>query len=157
VPVSGQHHFAQISAGRHHTCGVSDSGESFCWGLNDWGQLGNADTVASTVPVGVSGPVSLVSVSAGGDYTCGLTSAGAAHCWGRNTFGVLGAGAGFYSDVPMEVQGGVTFASLSTGISQHNCGFRPGGAAYCWGSGSDGQLGSGVIGAALVPTAVGAP
>jgi alpha-tubulin suppressor-like RCC1 family protein len=40
------------------------------------------------------------------------------------------------------VSGGLTFESLSGGLD-HFCGVTTEGAAYCWGSGSDGQLGNG--------------
>jgi alpha-tubulin suppressor-like RCC1 family protein len=32
--------FAGLDAGDYHTCGVTPAGVLFCWGLNDWGQLG---------------------------------------------------------------------------------------------------------------------
>ena len=46
----------------------------------------------------------------------------------------------------------VTFASVSTGI-YHTCALTPAGAAYCWGWGGDGQLGTGFRRPATAPLA----
>lgn len=34
----------KISCGREHTCAVAESGRAYCWGRNDYGQLGNGDS-----------------------------------------------------------------------------------------------------------------
>ncbi len=85
------------------------------------------------------------SVSAGGFHTCGVTTGGAAYCWGDNSrASQLGDGnLDSYDSVPVLVSGGLTFTSLSAGY-QHTCGVTTGGAAYCWGDNSLGQLGNGM-------------
>ena len=45
--------FVLLSAGCFHTCGITSSGETFCWGRNAEGQLGTGDNVESTTPVRV--------------------------------------------------------------------------------------------------------
>src|SRR2546427_260476 len=100
--------------------------------------------------------VSLVfaQVSAGVTHTCGVTTSGAAYCWGSNNSGQLGAPEsnqceiGYYGGVPcstspVAVVGGRTFATVSAGNGYHTCGVTTGGAAYCWGDNTWGQLGDG--------------
>jgi alpha-tubulin suppressor-like RCC1 family protein/uncharacterized protein YjdB len=55
VAVSGGLTFASISAGDEHTCGVTTSGVTYCWGANQQGELGNGTTTGSTVPIKVAG------------------------------------------------------------------------------------------------------
>lgn len=59
VPVSGNLTFSTIAVGGWHVCGVTTDGGIYCWGANDYGQLGNGTTADSPVPqrvVGVSAP-----------------------------------------------------------------------------------------------------
>jgi alpha-tubulin suppressor-like RCC1 family protein len=95
------------------------------------------------------------SLVSGRGYSCGLTPAGAAYCWGWNAFGQLGATINAqYTTTPVAVSGGLTFASLAAGRA-HVCGLTRSGAAYCWGSNFDGELGNtSVSGTTTTPTAV---
>ena len=54
VAVAGGYHFATISAGSAHTCGIeSGTGALGCWGSNASGQLGDGTTEDSDHPVAV--------------------------------------------------------------------------------------------------------
>jgi alpha-tubulin suppressor-like RCC1 family protein len=83
-PVSGDHAFTDISSGVGHVCGVTVAGEIWCWGSNDFGQLGNGTTDGSAVPIRVSGGHVFEAVSAGDLHTCGLTLSSEVWCWGNN-------------------------------------------------------------------------
>lgn len=56
VPVSAHLRFRSLDAGFVHSCGVSTDGLAYCWGSNDYGQLGNGTTTSSTAPVPVASP-----------------------------------------------------------------------------------------------------
>jgi alpha-tubulin suppressor-like RCC1 family protein len=51
------------------------------------------------------------------------------------------------------VPGGLTFASVTTGLG-FSCGVTPAGAAYCWGTNDNGQLGDGTTTDSSTPMAV---
>ena len=80
----------QIAAGASHTCGIDNTGQTWCWGDNSRHQFGNGTVTSSPVPVLVAGLQPFTQITAGGGHTCGVTAAGAVWCWGADTFGQTG-------------------------------------------------------------------
>ena len=56
LEVPGLASMSVISAGRSHTCGVTTSGQAYCWGANGLGEFGDGTTDDSAFPVPVSSP-----------------------------------------------------------------------------------------------------
>jgi alpha-tubulin suppressor-like RCC1 family protein len=143
VAVYGNHSFTSISAGEAHTCGLTSAGQAYCWGANNYGQLGNNTATFSRIPVAVQQPVGVTfsQITAGKWHTCGLSS-GQAYCWGYGAAGQLGYGFTFGDSIPAAVDqpAGVTFTTINTGYD-HTCGLTSGGIAYCWGENGNAQLG----------------
>jgi hypothetical protein len=84
---------SSLSAGREHTCVVTNAGAARCWGRGDWGQLGDGHRENRPTPVEVDFLSSgVTAISAGGLHSCAVTVTGAALCWGSNTHGQLGNG-----------------------------------------------------------------
>jgi alpha-tubulin suppressor-like RCC1 family protein len=148
--------FAQVSTGGNATCGVTTAGVAYCWGNNQYGQLGNGTTTNFPSPTKVVGGLALTAVSTGGlfEFSCGLSAAGAAYCWGYNDYGQLGNGSFTNSLTPVAVTGGLIFKSLSAGEGGHACGIANSGAAYCWGYNSNGQLGLPAVAYTATPVPV---
>jgi alpha-tubulin suppressor-like RCC1 family protein len=153
--VVGGHTFRQLSAEADHTCGTTTSAETYCWGYNGHGQLGNGSTAHSFgIPVRVLGGHSFAQVSAGRHLSCGVTTAGAVYCWGLNDTGQLGNGSvGGFSSTPVRVSGTQNFMQVGAGYL-HACAITVAGAAYCWGANTNGQVGDASTTSRLTPTAV---
>lgn len=132
--------FRQVSAGGHHTCGVTVNDLAYCWG--DGRALGAGIISYQLRPVAVLGGLRFREVSAGFRHTCGVTTDNRAYCWGPNTTGALGTGIAHDHWTPTAVAGALRFRQVSAG-NVHTCGVTTGDAAYCWGSGFAGQLGYG--------------
>ncbi len=131
--------YAAISAGGDHTCAVTGSGELWCWGRNDFGQVGDGSQVNRSLPVLVPSSSDFAAVTAGQDHTCARTEQGTGYCWGRNDNGQLGEGTQTDRSQPVPVSGGLAFGSLSAGVT-HTCGTTTSEYHYCWGSNGSGQL-----------------
>jgi alpha-tubulin suppressor-like RCC1 family protein len=145
-------HFLEVSAGFHHTCGLSTDKRIYCWGNNDDGELGDGTTRPRLRPVPVASGLSFRQVRAGFHHTCGLTTDKRAYCWGRNTSGELGTGRG-RALRPTAVAGGLRFFQITAGLS-FSCGKTTDHRGFCWGSNDDGQLGDGTTTSRPTPRAV---
>lgn len=149
-----------VSAGADHTCAVAD-GAAYCWGNGGNGRTGlngttNTATPTAVVATGVLSGKTVTAISAGGTHTCTVAN-GAAYCWGLGGSGQLGNSAAGNSSVPVTVTSsgvlsGKTVTAISAGTS-HSCAVADG-LAYCWGLGSNGQLGNSASATSNVPVAV---
>lgn len=132
VRVASDIRFTALAAGPDHTCGLASDQRAYCWGDNEWGQLGNGTVEQRAIPVRVSSEMAFVQITAGWQHTCGLTAAGDAFCWGRGVRGQLGTGGETDATAPQPVAGDLAFEQLSAG-GWHTCGLTAAGEAYCWG------------------------
>jgi alpha-tubulin suppressor-like RCC1 family protein len=154
--VSGGLTYGVVVTGQEHSCGIGADDRGYCWGWNYYGQLGVDSVLVASLPQPVSGGITFASIESGQQHSCGLTAAGVAYCWGRDREKQLGAAPGEFRDLqitPVPVLGGLTFQSISGG-GFHTCGLTPDGAAYCWGRGEVGQLGTGSDSDSPVPVPV---
>lgn len=156
--------FTDIATGAFHSCGIATGGQAYCWGDNEFGQLGSSAPMetcgsgtfaCSSVPVPVDGGLSFVALAGGLTHTCGIDDRGDAYCWGRGTEGQLGDGVLEDSPVPILVAGGLTFTSISASRAElSTCAATAGGAAWCWGDNLFGEAGNGSKDPAAVPVQV---
>jgi hypothetical protein len=135
------------------TCGLSTSGEAYCWGQNDQGQLGDGTTTRRIVPTHVAGGLRFRSLAVGTGHACAVAVSGTAYCWGSTPNGAFGDGSTGTRLTPQTSAPGLTFDSIVAG-GDYTCALTPAGAAYCWGLGVLGQLGSGLVGISTTPVAV---
>lgn len=97
----------QVSGGWGHTCAVLKTGRVYCWGANEFGQLGNGMVGGDSLrPVEVQGIDNAASISAGFGFTCALTRDRGVRCWGENAYGQLGDGTNATRSRPVTVSTG---------------------------------------------------
>lgn len=132
----------RVSVGASSACAIK-LGALYCWGQNNYGQVGDGTTTNQLAPVAVSGLTSGVSdVAVGAGSSCAVVS-GAAKCWGNITS----------SGTPTTVANATDGTSFATGVIDVSISANPnsqvqdsvcitktGGAVYCFGYNADGQL-----------------
>ncbi|HRP07745.1 MAG TPA: hypothetical protein PLL69_04590 [Gemmatimonadales bacterium] len=74
--------FTAVRAGYRFGCGLNASGEVWCWGSNQRGQLGDGTTTDRDTPALVAGLPPAASISLSRDAVCAATSGGDVWCWG---------------------------------------------------------------------------
>ncbi len=128
--------FRQISAGGNHTCAITRDGFLYCWGFNNFGQLGvGAGATFLSSPVRVAPATRFSAVAVSGRGGCALTATGATWCWGAPITP--------FNGTPILVGGSEPFTRIWAGYD-HFCGLTAAGAA-CFGNNTGGQLGIGVL------------
>lgn len=156
-----------ISVGRTHACALLNDGSVKCWGRNNYGQLGQGDTVNrgddpnemgdTLPPIELGAGKSAKSLTAGGEHTCVLLNDNVVKCWGFNSsHGVLGLGLNSDSqpayfalgDEPGEMINLPTVdlgtGKMATAVSageRHTCALLNDGSVKCWGNNVYGELG----------------
>ena len=138
-----------MATGGHFTCSLQRNGQVYCWGDNEFQQLGR-DGATQTRPV----PVNVANISkigTGESYACALSHEGALQCWGQNTWGQL-AHEDLDPQPPMAI-GGLPVVQDFALAKGHTCALSHG-DLYCWGRNNEGQLGVGDRIERLEPTRV---
>ncbi len=176
-----------LAVGKSHACAVSGSGSSYpgegklyCWGDNQYGQLGDGTNTSSSLPVLVTTSISgsfmnadIRGIFVGDNHTCAITSISGVNrlfCWGLNNKGQVGDGTTVDRNRPTAVQGvfatgGVlTTASSSSRANpwaaagaEHTCAasVSTGNKIHCWGANGSGQLGNNSTTDSLLPVDTG--
>lgn len=146
----------QVATGGQHACYLKNS-QVFCWGSNQWGQLGVDPKIVPSAtqekPVTVAGLDSVKQIAAGYAHTCAImTLDGRVRCWGQNDKGQLGTcsigpnnlpPAGSVCQISGKTQTAIEDVKAIALGGKHSCALMSNGTVMCWGNNEQGQLGYG--------------
>ena len=136
--------------GQDFSSALTESGQVFMWGQNNYGQLGNGSTTSSNVPVNITNQFpsenKVIALSLGTFHVGALTDIGRVYVWGFNGFGEIGDNSSSSKNVPLEITSLYSSTDPVVQISMGNYSSSArtqSGSIFTWGWNGDGQLGDG--------------
>jgi alpha-tubulin suppressor-like RCC1 family protein len=99
VQVGTETNWVSVEGMTNHVCAVNSDNELYCWGENEYGQIGNGEhgDVYSTLPSNydmVTAPTKIdgefIAVSPGYNFTCAISADKKVYCWGHSALGIPG-------------------------------------------------------------------
>lgn len=151
-----------LGLGSAHSCALLSNGTVKCWGLGQYGQLGQSsgntanmgdepDEMSSLAAINLGTGKTAVAIAVGGHHTCAILNDGSVKCWGSNNYGQLGLGDTTNRGVDLNQMGdnlpainlgtGKTAVGIAAGFGT-TCALLNDGKVKCWGK-NDGNLGLG--------------
>ncbi len=111
---------------------ITEDDTLYCWGKNEYGEVGNGTTEECKIPIEVMGNVA--SVSFGFNHTAAITNSGDLYCWGKNTYGELGLNTTTNQLKPMCISEHIGVKAV---VFEESCMYvlEKGGILYVWGVG----------------------
>ena len=140
--VAGRQRYETIAVGGQHTCALTIDGMPWCWG-RDILPPGEGGVSLSAAPVPIESSPAFTGLITGTSAACGRTATGSVHCWGINANGEMGitpVGLNTQFATPQLMARDPRWGTLA-GSSGTFCGLNAVGDTWCWGHGSDGELG----------------
>ena len=99
VQVGSESNWVLVKGITNHVCAINSDNELFCWGENEYGQIGNGEhgDIYSTLPSNydmATAPTKIdgefTAVSPGYNFTCALSADKKVYCWGYSSLGIPG-------------------------------------------------------------------
>jgi alpha-tubulin suppressor-like RCC1 family protein len=156
VAIPGVTGVTQISAGLRHVCVVLASREVYCWGSADEGQVHIQRIIGfpisdPRVPHQAPGITTAELIISGGYSSCVRLADGGYKCWGRSMFPDYPSSFAVLAPISIPSLSDTTKLALGSG---HGCAVYPDQSLRCWGNGSSGQLGGGIVQSTVSPVTV---
>jgi alpha-tubulin suppressor-like RCC1 family protein len=125
----------------------NSSGKVYCWGRNEWGELGiglEDEIYQKPILNQYLNNECVIYISCGDRHSLALTNCGEVYAWGSNYWGQIGNGCNNKQLIPIKVKGfnNERVVMISCG-GWHSMALTECGHVYSWGSNECGQLGIG--------------
>ena len=143
----------QISAGSWNALAIDTEGNTWTWGYNRYGQLGDGSTSDKYKPQTVQNPTNTsqslkaTQISAGVNHSLAVGQDGSLWAWGWNSNGQLGIGSTVNQNKPALIKdpanNAQAFEAVRSSSGQlHSLAIRQDGNLWAWGDNQYGQLGN---------------
>jgi hypothetical protein len=102
----------QLVSGANFVCALAQDGFVYCWGGNNWGQLGQARPIAGArQPVRVDNLTHVTRIAAAEHTVCALTTEGGVYCWGKLTTSPYRSALSQFKRTPYRITDGIVAES----------------------------------------------
>jgi alpha-tubulin suppressor-like RCC1 family protein len=142
-----------FAMGYAHICALLQSGDVYCVGGNNGGQLGNGSTSSTSTPSKVSLPHPGKQIASGDGHSCALLDDGTVMCWGYGDNAQIGNGTAANALQPTPVSGLTGVLAIAAG-GDSSCVIQGDKTVACWGHNNTGQLGDGTAMVVATPAPV---
>jgi alpha-tubulin suppressor-like RCC1 family protein len=146
-----------VSTGSEQSCVLTTDGKIACVGADYDGQLGDGTLTGSLVPIQVTALLNGgLGLAAGEAHAClhdGFDNE--IRCWGANDYGQLGDDSETQSSLPGVIMSGANTSNVWGNVfagGAFTCGWN--GSVYCFGQGSEGELGNALTSHQTIPVEV---
>jgi uncharacterized repeat protein (TIGR02543 family) len=151
-----------LANGISHSAALTENGQVYLWGNNQFGQLGDGSTSNRSSPHNITNSFNLsandkiIQVSLGYNHSSVLSQDGKVYIWGRNNQGQLGIDSDTNMLIPQNITNSFNLTEddkviqISMG-SAHSSALTQNGKVFTWGINYSGQLGDNTIMTRLVP------
>jgi alpha-tubulin suppressor-like RCC1 family protein len=137
-----------------HTLGIQSNGSLWAWGLNEYGQLGNGNTISTNYPIQIGNELNWKDCSTSDWTSFGIKIDGSLWAWGDNNSGIYGDGTTTSSQTPIQIGTDINWNKLH--CSRNHClALKNDGTLWAWGNNFSGQLGDNSTTNRLTPIQVG--
>lgn len=148
--IPGLSNVIDFDAGWVHSVVVKEDGSVWCFGQNQFGELGNGSSINSNIPLKVPGIENAVACSVGkSNGTMVKLNDGTLRGWGYNYYGQVGDGTFNTRYSPVSVLDGAPVLFFFS--SYHSIARKADGTIWQWGSNEFGGFGSGDFGEKNTP------
>jgi hypothetical protein len=153
TPLAGLTDVIEVAAGNAHFCVIRSDRSLWCWGDNEYGQLGDGTRTSRTLPMQVAGLPAISHVSLGRYHSCAVAVDKRLFCWGQNfNYQVGMIEPTILYKTPEQITA-IPYGFLEVAAGgQYTCALSELGRVYCWGANGAGQLGNGTLGGSLAPS-----
>ena len=127
-----------VSLGYGMSAAITENGDLYTWGKNNYGQVGNGTTENQASPVKIMSDV--IKVSIGDGHCAAVTQDGKLYTWGRNNYGQLGIFSNEDQTTPVRVEDWADVTDVGAG-GNHTAAIRSDGTLWTWGYNNYYQLG----------------
>ncbi|XP_037101637.1 RCC1 and BTB domain-containing protein 1-like [Syngnathus acus] len=137
----------EVACGAHHSMVLTQDGEVFAWGFNNFGQARSGSLAVQPFPVKVGGSLqgkTVIGITCGQSSSMALLDNGEIHGWGNNSNGQLGVGNNRHELMPCRLSA-LQESCIKQVVSgyDHSLAVTDKGLLYSWGANTFGQLGIG--------------